>query len=70
MEADCRHEGVEGVRAPCIKLVWGRGEQSRCNVEGFDGFFQVFPVGLVPNGSGGGALVGWPGKMDEDRDMV
>ena len=39
-------------------------------MEGFDGSHQVFPIGLVLHGSGGGAFIGWRGKVDEDGDVV
>ena len=70
MKADRRCEGVQGVRKPRVKLVWGGGERGRWDVEGFDWFLQAFPVSFVRHGSGGGAFVGRRGEVDDDRDVV
>ena len=70
MKADRRYEGVEGVREPRIKLARGGGERGRGDMEGLDRALQVLPIGFIPHGPGGGALVGWCGEVDEDGDMV
>ena len=70
MKLDSHYEGVEGVREPYIKLVRGGGKRGRRDKEVLGRALQAFPVGLVPQGSGGGAFVGRCGKVDKDGDVV
>ena len=70
MKADSHYEGVQGVREPCVKLVRGGGQRGRGDMEALDRALQVLPIGFIPHGPGGGALVGWCRKVDEDGGMV